>query len=682
MADSEVKLIIGGDASGAIAAQEKYNAGLKKMSADTGGIMGQIKSHWLGLTAGIAAAMVTIQQAWDLADMASQFEEQMGSLNSLAAQYNTSASSIVADIQRVSKGMIAQTDAVDIAAKGLMKGMDPTQMTNLAGAAETLSNVSGRKVVDIFGEISEALETGKMKALKMQLGIIDLDAVYGNAASTMSDTEKAQAMYNIVMEKTTALSKTLGDQTLSANDKMEQFTTTLKDGQLALGQLLLRGAALVVSWGQAWTAGTLLAIAGISKVAQGLGWLLEKIPLLSKAGKAMKDWGAASSSAAWDTMKEQWAKSKDSMSLAWNGPDIKSPAKSTGPTAPTENLKAMQDALKKSLTDNLGSYTKYYTDLKKLQGDYKTAIEKSLKEIADIDKKILEARRNTQQALMTVNEKANPAANEMEDYTRKQARLEQDLSYAMSQSGEDRIKGLQDYQKAWTEMVKQIDYTDIERKLVQGDTGSYDFQNVETKKTWLSLGDSANTASQRIQQAGALIEQTQQDMRTAAETQLNAQITAFNSLSSAIDLADQWVKYLKQTITDLDKGLLNPRTLTIDCSGALAQLQDVMNKMSQIASMTGVSLGNQVAPATSQSTSPVIDSFASGTNYVPRTGLYQLHKGEAVTPAAQNSGGSPRPVTISMGNIVINGVNKDAHQLAREILPALQIELRKLESRK
>jgi hypothetical protein len=423
MPDNQVKLVITTDSTGAVTGINGVTTGLKKMDSETGGIMNKMKSHWLGISAAVAGSMVAIQKAWDLADMTSQYNEQMTSLDSLAAKYGETASSIVSDIQNMSKGMISQVDAVQIASEGLLKGMSPEQMKNLAAASETFSNVSGRKVVDIMGELSEALETGKMRALKMQLGIIDLDAVYGNAVSTMTEAEKAQAMYNIVMEKTTVLQRTLGDSTESTNDKMEQFTTTLKDGQLAIGQLLLKGAQLVVAWGQAWTAGTFLAVTGISKVAQGLGWVLEKLPFVSNIGKSMKDWGAASATAAWDTMKEQLAKSKDNIDMIFTtwGPQsaaksIKSPAMDTG------HLKKETDSLISTLKIQYAQYEKYYTDLKKLQDDCKQAIEKSLKDIAEIDKRILESRKATQELLYQVGQKGNPASNEMEEYTRKQAR--------------------------------------------------------------------------------------------------------------------------------------------------------------------------------------------------------------------------------------------------------------------
>lgn len=54
--------------------------------------------------------------------------------------------------------------------------------------------------------------------------------------------------------------------------------------------------------------------------------------------------------------------------------------------------------------------------------------------------------------------------------------------------------------------------------------------------------------------------------------------------------------------------------------------------------------------ALSTSGSGVMGSYADGTNYVPRTGSYQLHQGEAVIPAAQNNNSR----SMSIGALHIN----------------------------
>jgi hypothetical protein len=69
-----------------------------------------------------------------------------------------------------------------------------------------------------------------------------------------------------------------------------------------------------------------------------------------------------------------------------------------------------------------------------------------------------------------------------------------------------------------------------------------------------------------------------------------------------------------------------------------------------------------------------LGSYATGTDYVPRTGLYQLHQGEAVTSAADNaaSGGLYMPITISAPGADVGAVARIESSLAqfkRDVVP-------------
>ena len=65
-------------------------------------------------------------------------------------------------------------------------------------------------------------------------------------------------------------------------------------------------------------------------------------------------------------------------------------------------------------------------------------------------------------------------------------------------------------------------------------------------------------------------------------------------------------------------------------------------------------------PFIGASSSSVSGSYATGTNYVPETGLYLLHQGEAVIPASQNNGsmstGGSTIIQNYSGDIVLPNV--------------------------
>jgi hypothetical protein len=71
---------------------------------------------------------------------------------------------------------------------------------------------------------------------------------------------------------------------------------------------------------------------------------------------------------------------------------------------------------------------------------------------------------------------------------------------------------------------------------------------------------------------------------------------------------------------------------------------------------------------------PIVGTYASGSSYVPRTGLALLHQGEAVIPAAQNRSGGAGGITINI-NATINN-ETDIQVLAKRLGWYMQQEAR------
>jgi TP901 family phage tail tape measure protein len=73
-------------------------------------------------------------------------------------------------------------------------------------------------------------------------------------------------------------------------------------------------------------------------------------------------------------------------------------------------------------------------------------------------------------------------------------------------------------------------------------------------------------------------------------------------------------------------------------------------------------------------------SFAIGTSYVPRTGLYQLHRGEQVSTRTETQKKQPEQQSISIGDVNLNLPNvtnqATARQLAKDLLPELSSLMR------
>lgn len=312
MANQEVKLIITSDASGAISGIKQVGAATKKLETDTGGLIGNIKSHWLGFTAAVVGAAATARQAWDLAKMAADFNEQMSLLNGLAGQYNTTAGTIVDKVKEVSDGMISMSAAAEVASAGLAKGLTPEMVEGIAKASATLSDFMGMNAENAFKKLAEGLELGREKTIKFATGAFDLKERFGEAVDKMTEGEKQMALYAMVTEKAADIQKRVGDQAKSTADKMDTLVATLKDLQLYLGQGILRAAAATIGAFQGAAGAALWLSGGIFGIIKAITSLTDYVHLTTNASQEWKIAQEAANNAA----AELWGKAKDNFSAA------------------------------------------------------------------------------------------------------------------------------------------------------------------------------------------------------------------------------------------------------------------------------------------------------------------------------------------------------------------------------
>ncbi len=228
---------IEGNYKDAMAGMEKHTDGF---SSKAGSAFAYLKENYINVSMAIRDASTVIKKAWDMAEVYAAFDEQKTSLNALAAQYGKSANDIIQSVKGASKGLIDMGTIAQVAGESLMKGLGPDQVAQIAGAAEVLSNVTGEKVVVSFDRLAQAIAKGNERALENSVGIIDLTERYGKQVEKMSDSEKAHARLQIVMEKVRATEKALGDSVSSTSDNMERMTIKMQDAQMMAGQYVIR----------------------------------------------------------------------------------------------------------------------------------------------------------------------------------------------------------------------------------------------------------------------------------------------------------------------------------------------------------------------------------------------------------------------------------------------------------
>jgi lambda family phage tail tape measure protein len=230
MADQEVKIRISTDASQAISGMRNFEGAVNRLETQSASLASRIKSHWLGLSAAVAGAAATVYGAWDLAKQGADILETRGILDNLAKSYQTTASIIVSSMAEASENLIANSDLARIALGGLAKGLNPEQLIELSDAARILGDSVGKNATDALNDLTEALETGRMRGLKQFAGsAIDLKDTFGELESKLTAAEKAQAMYALIMIHATDLQKKQTTAVSDTADKFESLETKVKN---------------------------------------------------------------------------------------------------------------------------------------------------------------------------------------------------------------------------------------------------------------------------------------------------------------------------------------------------------------------------------------------------------------------------------------------------------------------
>jgi hypothetical protein len=253
----------------------------QQMLSDQTGIGARLKENWLGVTAAIGAAWITVQKAWGLASMAADFQEQKNALNSFAAQYHTTASQIIDDIKDITNGQIALVDIAKISTKALALDVPLDKYKELAKYADAVGDALGMNTTQALEALAEASEKGVERQMKQIVGLVDLDQKYGKLTDRMSEHEKIQKRVELMLEKLKEKYGDLSGSTESTRDKMEKLTATVKNLELWMGTALIRAAAGVMSVFQGVASAALYLSAGVFKIISGISKLTDLLGITS-----------------------------------------------------------------------------------------------------------------------------------------------------------------------------------------------------------------------------------------------------------------------------------------------------------------------------------------------------------------------------------------------------------------
>jgi len=237
--NDEVKLIIGGDAQPAIAAQQKYTAGLKKMQSDTSDVFATIKSNWLATSAAIYGVYETAQKAiemWGAGAKVLQIEDIFRATTAAAGQ---SSDAIIESLKKVTNGTVDTNELMQKAMKGMsaVNALSSEQIIEIGEVARVAARRTGTDVSDAYDRITDAVETMRPRAL-VALGLVSKEQYQlinsAQSAGVQIDLLKViLGNYNEQLEK-------LGPTMENQYERWQQFKAGIKETYEAMAKLVAK----------------------------------------------------------------------------------------------------------------------------------------------------------------------------------------------------------------------------------------------------------------------------------------------------------------------------------------------------------------------------------------------------------------------------------------------------------
>jgi len=255
----------------------------------------------------------------------------------------------------------------------------------------------------------------------------------------------------------------------------------------------------------------------------------------------------------------------------------------------------------------LANYRSYYDELQKMQKIYYDTAVKAAQELVRIEKAAVADRVAGQRALYEAWNKANPATNEMEAFSRQYAQIQQRMAYATSLSAAEQIKEFEAIRQELVNMSKNVSWTESMRQFVIPDKLGQSAEFVTTEVT--KMYNTFETTGPLIQ---AINERTAQLYAQQAEEAQNMgkkAVEALSSISDAMKIVDSAIKETQSTIITLDKLLAQQRTLTIDVSGALSGLRQIVDYQNQISGFSDSQLSGKASVVSTGSGSAVFKAL-------------------------------------------------------------------------
>ena len=298
-----------------------------------------------------------------------------------------------------------------------------------------------------------------------------------------------------------------------------------------------------------------------------------------------------------------------------------------------------------TVNKRLSAYQSFYSQVTAMSERAKEQQATHIKELMALEKARAAASAQTSALVAGL---AETSMDPREKYESRRSALNQQYADALRLSGQEQVEALQAYQNAVAALAQEFS-TGVTQSTVS-------FGQV-TEQTVISSKSVITDAVSDIERAGAILDRTFRDMESAKARQIQADQAWAASLASTASEAASEIEYLSSLAASLAEQIKAMET-EIEIQGldevspVVAQIQAELDSLhDKTVTITTIHKDIYTGEASTPDPNSVMGSYASGTRFVPQTGLYVLHKGEEVKTKsqAQAQGGN-----VTIGDITIN----------------------------
>ena len=118
------------------------------------------------MTAGVAAAWVTMEKTIQWSEMGAKALQAADSFGIVAESANVSADQLLSSMKRASAGTVDETSIMQKAVKGMVLGFSADQLTDIMETARVSARVTGQDLKTAYETITDALSTQMPRSLQ------------------------------------------------------------------------------------------------------------------------------------------------------------------------------------------------------------------------------------------------------------------------------------------------------------------------------------------------------------------------------------------------------------------------------------------------------------------------------------------------------------------------------------